>query len=129
MANTGSENFRKAFTELKSYCAVPIQDNRDRAGIIQAFEFTFEQAWKAIQKAAGSVGTEVAYPKQAFSFAMQSGWIKQSDEPKWTTMIKDRNLTSHTYKQELANEVLSHILNDYLNLFAALLQSLETLKN
>ncbi len=34
-------NFTKALNELKKYLALPIQNDRDRAGIIQAFEYTF----------------------------------------------------------------------------------------
>jgi hypothetical protein len=37
------ENFGKALAKLKEFVAAPIVTERDRAGIIQAFEFTFEQ--------------------------------------------------------------------------------------
>jgi hypothetical protein len=33
---------------------MPIENDRDRAGIIQAFEFTFEQSWKSVQKLAAA---------------------------------------------------------------------------
>jgi nucleotidyltransferase substrate binding protein (TIGR01987 family) len=124
MANLELENFRKTLTQLKLYLDTPIVDDRDRAGIIQAFEFTFEQSWKAIQKIAGRVGSEVGHPKQAYTLAMQSGWIDRKDEIYWLQLLSDRNLTSHTYREALASEILQRIQNQYVSMFEGLLQSL-----
>lgn len=44
------ENFSKALAKLREFVAMPIENERDRAGVIQAFEFTFEQCWKAFQR-------------------------------------------------------------------------------
>ncbi len=118
-------NFRDTLSELKAYLALPIQNDRDKAGVIQAFEFTFEQSWKAIQKVAGETGVTLANPKSAFIFAMQNGWIDPSSEPQWLELLKDRNLTTHTYQRKLANEVLSRIQRDYVNMFQGLLSHLE----
>lgn len=119
------KNLRKTLGELKKYLSLPIQNDRDRAGIIQALEFTFEQAWKAIQKTAFRQGVEIGNPKKAFSYAMQNGWIGRDSEPKWLQLLKDRNLTSHTYEELLAKAVLARIQNDYVGLFDNLLRSLE----
>jgi nucleotidyltransferase substrate binding protein (TIGR01987 family) len=119
-------NFRKTVAKLQSFLALPIQNDRDRAGIFQAFEFTFEQSWKSIQKIAGSHGVEVASPKKAFGVALQNGWIHPADEPRWLEMIKDRNLTSHTYEEELAKKILEKIQQDYIAMFESLLLKLES---
>jgi len=118
-------NFKKTSSELKKFLAQPIITDRDRAGIIQAFEFTFEQCWKAIQKMAFSQGVEIGSPKTAFVFAMKNSWISSQDEENWLEMIKDRNLTTHTYKEALAKEVVERIQNQYLVMFEKLLAELQ----
>lgn len=118
-------NFKKTLVQLQSFLQKPIQDDRDRAGVIQGFEFTFEQAWKSIQKLAGKQGVNIASPKQAFTFAMQNGWINKADEALWLKMIEDQNLTTHTYKEDLAKEVLSRISGTYVRLFTDLLSAIE----
>jgi nucleotidyltransferase substrate binding protein (TIGR01987 family) len=120
-------NFRKTLSELKKYLSIPVSNDRDRAGIIQGFEFTFEQSWKSIQKIAAEQGASIGSPKAAFSFAMQNQWILISDEPKWLALLKDRNLTSHTYQEELAHEVIERIQTQYVRMFESLLASLEKL--
>ena len=42
-----THNFKKTLEELDAFLKLPIQNDRDIAGIIQAFEFTFEQCWKS----------------------------------------------------------------------------------
>lgn len=121
MANPELANFQKTLAQLKLFLAEPIFSDRDRAGVIQAFNFTFEQSWKAIRKIGPRVGIQVGNPKQAFMLAIQSGWIQRVDEAKWIQILDDRNLTSHTYKEELARLVLTRIQADYVKMFDDLL--------
>jgi nucleotidyltransferase substrate binding protein (TIGR01987 family) len=118
-------NFKKTVEELSEYLALPIQNHRDVAGIIQAFEFTFEQSWKSIQKIAATQGVEIGNPKSAFSYALQNHWIDANEESKWLQLLKDRNLTSHTYQETLAQEVLKRIQENYLEMFKGLLEHLD----
>lgn len=118
-------NFRKTLVQLKNFTSMPVQNDRDRAGIIQAFEYTFEQCWKALQKLAGKEGVEIGSPKKAFTYALQNQMIKATDESLWLKMLEDRNLTSHTYKEDIALEVVTRISNNYIVLFEELLKNLE----
>ena len=120
MSKTKIENFEKTIKQLKAFCLMPIENDRDKAGIIQAFEFTFEQSWKSLQKKLGDLGINAPSPKQAYSQAMSQNWIEAKDEENWLQMIQDRNSTSHTYKQELANQILKRIQDIYLPLFEKL---------
>jgi len=122
-------NFESTLTELQNFIGMPIENNRDVAGIIQAFEFTFEQSWKAIQKIAGEQGVTLGNPKSAFSYALENGWIAIEAEPRWLQLLKDRNLTSHTYQEDYAREVLERIKNQYLGMFAQLLKALKKVPN
>ncbi|MFN3455915.1 MAG: nucleotidyltransferase substrate binding protein [Pseudobdellovibrio sp.] len=87
-----THNFKLTLAELNKFLKIPIQNDRDIAGIIQAFEFTFEQCWKSIQKISQDHGVEIASPKMAFTFALQNKWINQQDESRWLQLLKDRNL-------------------------------------
>ena len=118
-------NFEKTLKELRSFISMPIENNRDVAGIIQAFEFTFEQSWKSIQKIAGEQGVAIGNPKGAFTYALDNGWITPESEPSWLQLLKDRNLTSHTYREEYAQGVVERIKNEYLGMFTHLLEALK----
>ena len=117
-------NFKKTLDELKKYLSWPIKNERDRAGVIQAFEFTFEQSWKSIQKKALTQGVEIGNPKKAFEYALQNHWIESKDEPQWIELIKDRNLTTHTYNEDLAEDVLKRISGNYVKMLEGLLSHL-----
>lgn len=124
MAKKGLENFKATVETLHSYLSQPISTDRDKAGVIQAFEFTFEQCWKALQQQAHIQGITVGSPKSAFIFAMQAQYISPNDEKLWLEMLEDRNLTTHTYKKELAEQVVSRIKEKYLSAFESLLKKL-----
>ncbi|MGE3974541.1 MAG: HI0074 family nucleotidyltransferase substrate-binding subunit [Bdellovibrionales bacterium] len=125
MAEVMYKNFEIALTKLDSFIKNFNQSEVERAGIIQAFEFTFEQSWKALQKQAGSEGVNFASPKKAFQWALESGLIEASDEQIWLSMLDERNLTSHTYREAIAIKVLTNIQNHYLKVFHKLLQKLK----
>lgn len=62
---TALANLERAFAELESYLALPIAHGRDKAGLIQGFEFTFELFWKTFQKLAPEAGLEASSPREA----------------------------------------------------------------
>lgn len=89
----------KALNALNEALAAPKTDlNRDAS--IQRFEFTVELSWKTTKKI---MGTQTSAPKDVIREMAQSGYIE--DVETWLKAIDMRNLSSHTYKEKLANEV------------------------
>ncbi len=119
------QNFEVAFNKLNQFSKQELKDDLDKAGLIQGFEFTFEQCWKSIQKAAGPEGVKIASPKMAFTWAMEKGWIATTDETVWLDMLTDRNLTSHTYREEVANSVIMNIQRTYVTALSDLLRRMK----
>ncbi len=115
-------NFAKAINNLQSILretATPIV--RDAA--IKRYELCYELAWKTIQAALKTEGLEVCKsPKNCFQQAFQQGWIE--DEKTFVEMIAKRNLTTHTYNDNLAEEIYAN-LGKYLVLFEFLLAQLQ----
>ncbi len=74
---------------------------------IQRFEFTFELCWKTLKRLLEAKGEKVTFAKEALKKAYQAEWI--DDEAVWIQMLDDRNLTSHTYNQDLADEIYERI--------------------
>lgn len=124
MTKAKHTNFQLSLKRLQSFVKQGVIDDMDKAGLIQAFEFTYEQSWKTIQKIAGGEFVTIASPKTAFSWAIEKGWILQEDEQLWLEIMKARNLTSHTYNVDLANQVCSDISNRYVQAFDKLLSQM-----
>ena len=118
-------NLKLALTSLEEFLAEPVRTNRDKAGIIQAFEFTYELTWKTFQKLAQEEGLHVATPRQAFSSALQAGFVLPEDEATWLGMMQDRNLTSHTYHESLATEIVARVRMSYFPLIKATVARVE----
>lgn len=121
-----SENFEAALSKLIEFKKLYDGSEIHRAGIIQAFEFTFEQCWKAIQKRAGTEGLVLASPKKAIEWAMANSWIPTAKENTWLEMMNDRNLTSHTYRDQAAQAVATRVLDTYLREFSSVLGKMKT---
>ncbi|MBI2604685.1 MAG: nucleotidyltransferase substrate binding protein [Deltaproteobacteria bacterium] len=115
------ENFKKAIEALKEALSLPIQTARDRAGVIQSFEFTYEMSWKALKRYLEHAGHEAQTARDAFRKAYSLGFIE--DEQAWLGMIEDRNLTSHTYDQEIADEVIARV-RGYVPCYEKLLKNI-----
>lgn len=119
------ENFEAALKKLLEFQKIYDGSEIHRAGIIQAFEFTFEQCWKAIQKKAGFEGLILASPRKSIEWAMNSNWLSTTQENTWLEMMKDRNLTSHTYRDQTAEKVAAHILDSYIAEFILILDKMK----
>jgi type II secretion system protein G len=96
------ETSERAVTTLREVLSMPKSDVvRDAA--IQRFEYCFELAWKSIRRCAQAEGLKVDSPAGAIRAAFQLGWI--DDDATWLQMKDDRNLTSHTYDEQTAEEL------------------------
>lgn len=115
-------NYRKALARLSN--AVLLTEKRElsdleQQGLIQAFEFTFDMAWKTMQDFVFERGYtgERDKPIRIIVEAATHGII---NEMAWRDMYKSRNKTSHTYDEEIAEDVYFSILETHYPLFIQL---------
>jgi len=106
------ENYLRAFETLCR--AVDLARQRslselEQQGLIQGFEFTHELAWNVLKDYLEEAGiSEIIGSKGATREAFKNGLILDGES--WMEMIKSRNLSSHTYNQDVAEEVVTNIL-------------------
>lgn len=105
----------KALTAFKEILAQPFSlIVRDAA--IQRFEFTVEACWKLAQfYLYRKDGLELNSPKAVARGFFQVSLLTEEETSLLLQMIDDRNLTVHTYNEELANTIFQR-LPAYLNL-------------
>lgn len=124
------ENYKKALRKLGE--AVQLDAERplselERQGTIQAFEYTHELAWKVMQDFFVYQGnTEILRSRDATRQAFSADLI--SDGENWMEMIKNRNLTSYTYNEEIFNEIYRNIVDQFYSLFVAFQETMERIK-
>jgi len=105
------ENFAKAYNLLSSYIDIPPENNLERAGIIQFFEVSFELAWKLLKDYLAAQEIRVLSPRDAIKQALQTELIE--DGHLWIAALADRNLTVHTYDEEIARKMVLDIKEKY----------------
>jgi nucleotidyltransferase substrate binding protein (TIGR01987 family) len=108
-----AQKYDLALTRLKEAVNLPIVNYRDKAGIIQSFEFTYEMSWKLLKSALEEeAGNSPSGPRSIFKEAYQLELIE--NEGVWLAIIKDRNLASHTYEEKMADQVIDNVKTSYL---------------
>lgn len=100
-------NFEKSYKSLSKYIDKPIETELEQAGIIQLFEIAFELSWKLMKDYLEFQELVVKSPRQAIKEAYQIGLI--DDGHIWIDALTDRNLTVHTYDEELAKKMVEDI--------------------
>lgn len=80
-------------------------DELGQMGATQAFEVSCELVWKTLQKFLAREGTTVNSPRETFRLAAQFGYLV--DPEVWFKFLKERNLTAHTYQEEILHELLN----------------------
>ena len=115
------ENFQKALARLREGIGETEQSESLtlRDGCIQRFEFTAELAWKAAREYLLQQGLQdINSPKPVMREAFHNGLV--SDEQGWLQLLQDRNLTSHLYDEQEADEIFLRIKQQHLLLLTAL---------
>jgi len=96
-----------------------------RDSTIQRFEFTTEIMWKTLKEfLKGREGIVCKSPKSCIREFFSVGYLKEEETYQLLKAVDDRNRTSHTYHQEVAEEIFSHI-GDYIALYQRVLKTLK----
>ncbi len=123
-------HYQSAVNRLKD--AVNLANERpltdlEQQGLIQAFEFTHELAWNTMKDFLESRGTQILYgSKDATCEAYKREIIQNGDA--WMSMIRDRNLTSHTYNEDVALDIAHAILDTYIQEFIAFWETMDIIR-
>lgn len=116
-------DYLKALTQLEKAAQQP-KDEFLRDSVIQRFEFTHELAWKLLRLRLEREGIITRTPRETLQEALQAGLIDNGNL--WSDMQKMRNLTSHTYKEKLAEDVYGFVVGQGLELFRQLAETSNT---
>lgn len=115
------ENYEKAKRNLeqtRDYIKKNGLNNVFIMALVQAFEITFELAWKTQKDYLEYNGIKVSTPRETIKEAFQSAIIQ--DGQIWIDMMESRNKTSHTYVEDFAIELANAILDKYIIQFEKL---------
>ena len=109
------QNYRQALSRLTA--GVKLASERplselEQQGLIQGFEYTHELGWNVLKdylEEQGFVG--LIGSKGATREAFKNGLVEDGEA--WMDMIKARNLTSHTYQEKIAADIVRDILGRF----------------
>ncbi|MDP3589000.1 MAG: nucleotidyltransferase substrate binding protein [Methylobacter sp.] len=119
-------NFSKALAQLAKFIAKGDLNELEKQGLIQCFEYTYELAWNTLKVFyENQAETDIQGSKDAIRLAFKRGLIDNGEA--WMSMIKSRTLTSLTYNEDLADQIVTVILNSYYQEFVELQEKLKAL--
>lgn len=114
------EDLEKSLNRLKeAYSKATDRANLEnypffRDSCIQRFEFTVEILWKTVKQfLLMKEGIDCKSPKGCIKDLFSAGYISEHQAKILLDMIDDRNMTSHTYHEEIAEKIFKDLV-DYL---------------
>jgi len=120
------DNLKKAFNTLKNDVDLANKKNLsdiEKRGLIQAFEYTYELSWNTIKDFYFYNGVvDIQGSRDAFKMAYNRGLISSDT---LIQSIRSRQLTVHTYNEEIIENIFEDIINRYYFAFEELIKNLE----
>ncbi|MDR6860606.1 nucleotidyltransferase substrate binding protein [Variovorax guangxiensis] len=125
------DNYARALAQLTSAVTLAAQrplSELEQQGLIQAFEFTHELAWKVMKDYFDYQGAhQITGSRDATRQAFAVGLV--DDGETWMEMIQSRNQSSHTYNRATATALAQRITDRYAALFEAFARRMEALRD
>lgn len=124
-------SYKKALKRLND--AVDLSKSRElslleKQGLIQAFEFTHELAWKLLKDYLEYQGNQdIRGSRDAVREAFKVGLIENGKL--WMDTINARNYTSHTCDEKIVHSAFEVISNDFIVIFNELNKTFEKLEH
>lgn len=121
-------HFTKALSQLTKFIEKGELNELEKQGLIQAFEYTYELAWNTLKDYLEAQGeTEIFGSRDALRLAFRRGLIEDGET--WMDMLKSRTLTSHTYNEEVAEQIAIAVANRYFPEYVRLHAMMDSLKD
>lgn len=126
------ESFKRAIDDIniakqehKPYGSIPYNDliQALRDSLIQRFEYSVDLSWKYLKdylEIIHKVVPEVRSPKNIIRESAKLGILSEEEAQTAIDMIESRNLTSHIYREEIAEMIYASI-PQYRDFFELLL--------
>lgn len=120
------DNYSKALRQLTRFIERGKLNELEQQGLIQSFEYTYELAWNTIKDFFETQGESgILGSRDAFRLAFKRGLIENGEI--WMEMIKSRIQTSHTYNEDVAEDIAMRIVTQYYEEFIRLHKRFEIL--
>ena len=117
------DNFQKALLQLKLFIKKQPLNDLEQQGLIQSFEYNHELAWKVLADFIKHKGNNEIYgSRDATREAFNLGLIENGEI--WMDMIQSRNMTSHTYNEDITKKIVLDIKGKYYQEFINIEQKL-----
>jgi len=87
-----------------------------RDSTIQRFEFCCDTMWKLLKmllRQKHNITVDPATPRRIFRTCYDHGMLEKDELSTFNSMIRDRNTTSHTYNEEIAEQISNRIPQYY----------------
>jgi len=112
-------HFSKALHQLQKFLEKNTLNELEKQGLIQAFEYNYELAWNTLKDYFEDQGeTNIHGSRDAFRLAFNRGLIENGEI--WMDMITSRTLTTHTYNEDVAGQIVTAISTRYISEFSKL---------
>ena len=115
------DKLQTAFMKLEQG-VVQAEDELQRDGVIQRFEFTFELVWKTLKVFLSEQGVYTKTPKASLKEAFRLEWL--NEENIFLTMLEDRNHLAHIDGKEMAEAIFNRIKEKYVTVIKNLITKL-----
>ncbi|WP_444685424.1 HI0074 family nucleotidyltransferase substrate-binding subunit [Alkalicoccus luteus] len=104
----------KALNSFEQLALLDTLSEIERDAAIQRFESTFEATWKAAKQYLYDVeGIDVGSPKGVIRSSREVHLFNDEEAVQALEMVNDRNLTVHTYNEEVAFKIKQNLPRYY----------------
>lgn len=115
----------RALSKLHELAAKNEITEVERDALIKRFEFSFELLWKCAKAYLYEIeGIDAASPKKVIRASREAGLLDEEETRQALLMVDDRNLTTHTYDEEFADD-LAHRIGMYDRLLGVWLHRMQ----
>ena len=122
----GNIDYTSLLIKARNFLAEITQNAKndyEKTGVVKAFEFCYELSWRLMKKIAKFHGIEVDNARDVFREANKLKIIKDAES--WFAYLEKRNITVHTYRKEILDDLFFNTARDFLTDLDYLLAQLE----